>query len=180
MECYITYKLTQVTWYKNTTRTNEIKMLMQGLSVPQPTICASSGLPNPKARPTAPPHDFDESDDTRGQAKVRRDPSVSCTNTTCTTPTLVSRTTQWRQRRKAGTCTTVTSTPAVATTTATTHRIRKEYCCRICGRPMSSTDHSQFHGQRYCPNAFAELSKEEWLQQRRAEAKEKAASKSLQ
>ena len=151
--------------------------------------------------PPEQPYVFEEVVDTVGQARVRGMPPATLmvspsvlttitTNTSTSTPSPVaSRTTQWRQRKKvstssatptASTAATVATTTAAATaTTATTSARapgRKEYCCRICSKPMSSPDHSQYRGQRYCPSLYPDVSKEEWLIQRRAEAKAKAVA----
>ena len=41
------------------------------------------------------------------------------------------------------------------------------------GQPMSSPDHTQFRGKRYCPCLFPEKTKEQWLEERRAEFRAK-------
>ena len=45
-------------------------------------------------------------------------------------------------------------------------RERKEYSCRVCGRPMTTPGHSQFYGQRYCPDAPGQLP-QEWLRMKK-------------
>ena len=187
-----------------------MKLLMQGISLPARNLCSASPLPAEQHRPTSPqpppehPHVFEEAVDTVGQARVRgmppptlMVPPVEPTYTSNDTTTLsgvmiptVSRTTQWRHRRKASTssntpaastaATVAVTITATTTTTATTSARapgRKEYCCRICNKPMSSPDHSQYRGQRYCPSLYPEVTKEEWLTQRRFEAKAKAEAK---
>ena len=53
---------------------------------------------------------------------------------------------------------------------------RKVYSCRVCGEAMSAPGHTQFRGQRYCPNTPGQtLSVEEWRTQRRAEAAKRKA-----
>ncbi|XP_078370309.1 uncharacterized protein LOC144654074 [Oculina patagonica] len=47
---------------------------------------------------------------------------------------------------------------------------RKEYICRVCNEAMVGTGHTQFCGKRYCPNAPGQITKEEWLALRKAEA----------
>ena len=70
---------TLVRWYKNTTRRDEIKQLMQGLSTPLATMStASETLPPPVKHPSTPlscppePHSFSEPEDTTGQVRVRK------------------------------------------------------------------------------------------------------------
>ena len=197
----------QARWYKCAIRRDEVKLLMQGLSLPARNLCSASTLPAAQHRPTSPqpppkqPHVFEEAVDTVGRARVRGMPPPTLmvspakptysSNDTTTLPGViiptVSRTTQWRQRRKASTSSNtpatstaatvaVTTAAATLTTTTTSARApgRKEYCCRICDKPMSSPDHSQYRGQRYCPSLYPEVTKEEWLTQRRTEAKSKA------
>ena len=162
---------TLIRWYKDSVRRDEIKLLMQGLSPPQPELCATDrlspaqSLPSSSGQPPSTPHTFPESEDTTGQAKVRGVGSTSvldsCTTATDPTPTgpPQSRTTAWRHKKgkqkEEG-----------------SHR--KICSCRICHMPMSTEGHTQFRGQRYCPNAPGQIPKEEWLAERRAEAKSKA------
>ena len=93
---YTINQTTLVRWYKDITRRNEIKFLMQGLSLPRPSLTTDSdSLPPAKVLPTRPhlspinPHSFPEAEDTTGQARVRgsistpsllgmSDPSVHC------------------------------------------------------------------------------------------------------
>lgn len=183
-----------------------MKLLMQGLSLPTRRVCSASPLPAAQLRPTSPPpppqqpHIFDEPVDTVGQAKVRGMPPPtlviapsSATTTICTVnppavatctsaliPAVpspsVSRTTQWRQRKKASSQSATPSVMVSTGSTTTTCPGRKEYCCRICSKPMSSPDHSQYRGQRYCPSLYPDISKDVWLTQRRAEAQAKSKS----
>ena len=48
----------------------------------------------------------------------------------------------------------------------------RNYLCRKCGQSMRATGHSQYFGQRYCPNA-EELPFEDW----RKEAEERRRQK---
>lgn len=41
--------------YKNKTRRDEIKLLLQGLNVPQPSLCTDEPLPSAKDKPKTPP-----------------------------------------------------------------------------------------------------------------------------
>ena len=78
---------------------------------------------------------------------------------------------------------TLTTLPAatIGTTSASvTIAQRKVYSCKTCGTPASSPDHSQLRSQRYCPSLFPNISKEEWLAQRQAEARAKASAKTNQ
>ena len=198
-------------WYKNITRRDEIKLLMHGLSIPSHRVCSATPLPTAQLRPTSPPPLpvqpllYLEVEDTVGEANVRGKPppilvppalpiTTTVTSSTVTVtaimptelvvPSSVSRTTQWRQQKKASTSSATTAatvcTTATTSTTASNSgraQTRKQYSCRICGKAASSPDHSQFQGQRYCPRLYPGLSKEEWLVQRRAEAKAKAAAR---
>ena len=100
------------------------------------------------------------------------------TGVTSTSSASLSRTTEWRQQKKAaagrstvgGASTSAIPTPATGATSTSLVVQRKVYSCRKCGKPSSSPDHSQFRGQQYCPSAYPDLTKEEWLAQRRAEA----------
>ena len=70
-------KATLLRWYKNTTRRDEIKTLMQGLNPPIPRPCSFLPLPPAKRlcvlppEPPQQPHEFPSPEDTSGQAKVR-------------------------------------------------------------------------------------------------------------
>lgn len=65
----------------------------------------------------------------------------------------VSRTTAWRKRKNVSTESTVKEKESD----------RKVYTCTKCQHPMTTTNgHSQFKGQRYCPNTET-LTKTEWL-----------------
>ncbi len=46
---------TLVRWYKGTTRINEVKMLLQGVTTPAPSSCSATPLLQPMDRPTKPP-----------------------------------------------------------------------------------------------------------------------------
>lgn len=86
---------TLVRWYKNTTRTNEVKLLLQGRSLPGSQLsCASDSLPPAQSRPCSlppPPDDqltFPEPEDTTGQAHVRQSrPAPSTAQDTSSTST---------------------------------------------------------------------------------------------
>ena len=147
-------------------------MLMQGLSVPSPQLCSTDPLPDPldlpslPGSPSVPVHTFLEPEDKTGQAKVRGAlattsgvPYRTDDDTPASAPEITiattSRTTDWRHR-KAGS--------ASGTT-------RKVYTCKTCGKPMTTSGHTQFRGQRYCPDAPGQISKDEWLAQKRADAK---------
>ena len=67
-----------------------------------------------------------------------------------------SRTTAWRHKRERQ--------------EGKISRPRKTYTCTVCGRPMTSEGHTQFHGQRYCPSAPGQIPQDEWLQKKRDEA----------
>ena len=66
-------------WYKNTTRRDEIRTLLQGLQLPTPGLTASSCLPAAAELPVTIPevasdvdlHEMVDNEDRRGQAQVR-------------------------------------------------------------------------------------------------------------
>ena len=100
-----------------------------------------------------------------------------------------SRTTVWRHRKREA--------EASASCSTKKPRVQRQgYTCRICGEPMNkskwmllfacnvcsqhihiftATSHTQFRGQRYCPNN-ASVSAEEWLSEKRKAAITKKAT----
>ena len=79
---YTVNETTLLHWYKNSVRRDEIKLLMQGLSLPQHQLCAGHNLPPPQQLPSSlpppvNPHISAEPEDTTGQAKVRKPKSIS-------------------------------------------------------------------------------------------------------
>ena len=64
-----------------------------------------------------------------------------------------SRTTAWRRKRERE--------------QGQKPRERKEYSCRVCGRPMTTPGHTQFYGQWYCSNAPGQLPQGEWLRMKK-------------
>ena len=160
-------------------------MLLQGLTLLD--LCVAEDLPEASQQPTEPPpppqdpHIFSQTEDRSGQARVRGATRISVLSTS--TPaiqgpstssalhppvigteveveTKVSRTTEWRYKK-----------------TGRKNKQRKTYSCRVCNQQMTSTGHTQFRGQRYCPNAPGQISRKEWLAARKEEAKAKAAAK---
>ena len=88
----------QARWYKNTMRREEIAMLMQGLTLPNPRPCTTS-LPPAMERHFSPPpspvepFEFFEPVDTCGQAHVRRRASGNMSSTPLPLSTSLSPTT---------------------------------------------------------------------------------------
>jgi hypothetical protein len=141
----------QLRWFKNTTRRDEVKMLMQGLSIPDPTTCASSPLPPHRdTQPPPPSIDPFELDDTTGKAVVRvfnpqtqRQPpppppvdpvdefnADANENVGATIQTVSkSRTSEWRERKRQ---------QVAAGNPGPTKKARKQYCCRVCGQVQST------------------------------------------
>ena len=121
-------------WFKKSTRRNEVKLLLQGLSstpsqstAHQPLLPASS-RPQPPLPPPRTPHIFPQAEDRIAlahPAPETRDPQaldpLLLPPSDSSTP--VSRTTEWRRRKSAA-----EDAPP---------RKRKEYSCRICGTPIS-------------------------------------------
>ena len=235
-------------WFKNTTRRDEIKLLMQGLTLQTQPSVASDPLPPPQSQPKSSqpplqPHIFVEPQDTTGQAKVRASkgtasmlrtmpgPSGLSPNVpgpigllpnlpglTPNIPGLTSFSSQMpglasflpgatssfshmpglvglgltgfssNMPGLTGSSPNMPGPSSVNTepmtrTSAWRHRkekeegketkIRKTYNCRICGKPMKSEGHTQFRGQRYCPEAPGQIPKEEWLAMKSKEAEAK-------
>ena len=175
-------------WYKDTVRMEEIRTLLQGFQIPaQPPAKANEPLPAARVRPSSPPNlviepfSFPDPVDTTGQARVRNRTSpltsapVLPSSTSSSLPTAVpetltqvktSRTTDWRKRK------------AEAEGRApVNNEARKVYTCRVCKKPMSSEGHTQFRGKRYCPHAPGQVPREQWLQERKAEAAANAQAK---
>lgn len=79
--------MSQVRWCKDTTRRNEVRTLLQGRSLPPPSVVSAVPLPPPQTRPTEPPLPpqnpliFSEPEDTVGMARVRGAPSISLATT---------------------------------------------------------------------------------------------------
>lgn len=117
--------------YKNNTRIEEVKLLLQGIQLPEAHLCSQTTLPSANERPTqlilpVNPATFEEPVDTTGQANVRRRleilPSPICGDVVdagssvelqsnqpgllSSTPPM-SRTTMWRKRKAAGTINTL-------------------------------------------------------------------------
>ena len=84
---------TLIRWWKNATRINEIKLLLQGRSFPGSQLSyASESLPSAQSRPCSPPPPpddpltFPEPEDTSGQARVRQsNPAPSTVQDTSST-----------------------------------------------------------------------------------------------
>ena len=153
-------------------------MLIQGLPLPSPSVCAAQPLPPARQRPSSPPptpthpHTFYEPEDTTGRPCVRGSsrqstpfpaqsivPMPSLRNT----PVLEQATLPIEVVQLAEVEVQTTTVPraiawwqrkrtaAVATLPQT--QARRKYTCTICGEPMAYTGHTQFYGKRYCPNA---------------------------
>lgn len=193
---------TLVKWYKNDVRRDEIRMLLQGLPPSQHQLTAEEDLPPAKELPSVPPsppalpHVFEEAEDTSGQATCRkktksssRPPAPPSINLTLDLPldsapsklsahppappsldlpldsapagpsAPQSRTTAWRHKKERE--------------EGKQAKTRKVYTCRVCGQPMTTEGHTQFRGQRYCPNAPGQLPQDEWLKRKKEEAARK-------
>lgn len=174
-------------WYKDSVRRDEVKTLIQGLQLPKEVFGTAEELPPVRVRPTSPgpppdcPLVIQEPVDTTGQAKVRNSvasqsapPSTSLVMLDSSTPTThVSRTTEWRRRKAAA----AGKQPQGVYEQQTNKPPRKQYGCRVCGKAMSSPGHTQFRGQRYCPDAPNQIPREQWLAQKKAESLAKAKAK---
>ena len=151
---------------------------MQGLELPQPTMTAAFSLPAAVPLLAAPPrflaaeHAYSLPVDTAGQAVRRRRRGQQQTTAPAPPPTdpdamtvgqevqeeeehvpgpsapsvPVPRTTEWRHRKRE----------AQGLSPSPAKRPRKQYTCRKCG----GTGHTQYYGQRYCPQSG--MSFDEW------------------
>ena len=200
-----------VRWHKNSSRRDEIRLLMQGLSPPRPQFTTDpNSLPPAKSLQSGPgpsplnPHSFPEAENTTGQAQIQKKKDTTGTLAGSTAlPTIginlsnlssapglslgagpsslssvagpsglssaagpsglssgadssgPSRTITWRRKREKE--------------QGQRPREKKEYSCRICGRPMTTPGCTQFYGQRYCSGA---LPQEEWLRMKRDRKKQ--------
>ena len=177
---YTINETTLVKWYKDDVRRDEIRMLLQGLPPSQHQLTAKEDLPPARELPSVPssppalPHVFEEAEDTSGQATCRRKTKSSSRPPPQETPPSLdlpldsapagpsapqSRTTAWRHKKERE--------------EGKQAKTRKVYTCRVCGQPMTTEGHTQFRGQRYCPNAPGQLPQDEWLKRKKEEAARK-------
>ena len=176
-------EFTLLRWYKNSIRRDEIKLLMQGFTLPQPQPCTNDPLLPAKILPTSPPappedcHIFHEVDDQTGLARLR-DKSSTQVIIAPTTPVTIPAT-------SGTTSATLIDPAAIPTTSGTTiprvtqwrhrkagkdHRDskRKIYCCSVCNQPVSSEGHAQYRGYRYCQYAPGQVPHDVWLAEKKA------------
>ena len=143
---------------------DEITILLQGVSLPNPGLTANEDLLAAQDRPTVTVQPIDpvviqEADDLSGMALVRSHKSTSAQIGNITGATApgqssspvqckeISRTTQWRHNKKAA-HTDVSQILRVA------KKPRKDYGssgCKTCHEPLLSDGHKQYYGSRYCP-----------------------------
>jgi len=166
--------------------------LLQGGKLLTVALCATEPLLSANDRPTQSNQFsnhlvFEEPQDNTGLAHVRRRHTASsnnedhsrtsqeaisrpeidqCTIVVIDNPELlispvISRTTAWRKRKN----------PPTGNAGKEKEQERKAYTCNKCQQPMTTTNgHSQFRGQRYCPNTET-LTKQEWLEVKKNEKK---------
>ena len=134
-------------WYKNTTRMNEVKLLLRSLPDGQ-LFCTSPPAQDQPCSPPPPPENlvvFSDPEDTTGQAHVRSSRSSTITITVANTITTaaitttttaaattvatssatpMSRTTEWRHRKKleAAAAASTTTTPTTTSLTIATSK----------------------------------------------------------
>ncbi len=112
-------------WYKDTTRRNEVRILLQGQSLPPPIVVSAVPLPSLQTRPTEPPPPpedpltFPEADDTVGVARVRVRRGPLPIATPSSSPTFHT-TTATSTSASTATTTTLTHTSAPVSAVATT------------------------------------------------------------
>ena len=164
-------------------------MLIQGLSLPTPSVCTTQPVPPARQRSSPPPiptnpHPLLEPVDTTGRACVRG----SCSQSTPvpfsiqTQPPMTATTPAFKQASLAPTQVVEVEVTTIPRTTAWRQRkkipesqsqapLRRRYTCHVCGEAMTAVGHTQFYRKHYCPNAPGQIPKEEWLAARRAEKK---------
>ena len=91
------------------------------------------------------PKEIPDNDDPVGQANVGRAVKPAQTSPYSSQP--VSRTTDWRQRKR------LYDQSARGEPACSEKAPSKEYSCRVCNQTMAGTGRTQFRGKRYCPNA---------------------------
>ena len=185
---YAINQTTLVRWHKNSSRRDEIRLLMQGLSPPRPKFTTDpKSLPPVKTLESGPgpsplnPHSFPEPEDATGRARLnkRKDTAGTPVGSTAAGPSGLSLGDGHSSLSSAGVSSGADSSSPTSRTTAWRRkrereegqrpRERKKYTCRICGKPMTSPGHTQFYGQRYCPGAPGQLPQKEWLRMKREE-----------
>ena len=125
IELFITCTM-QLRWFKNTARRDEVKMLMQGLSLPALTMCASSPLPPHRdVQPPPPPTDPIELEDSASTAVENENVGADVVVETVSK----SRTTEWRERKRQ---------QLAAGIPGPTKKARRQSCCRVCGQVQST------------------------------------------
>lgn len=170
-------------WLKQGTRRDEARVLLAGRHIPSPPLLALEPLLPANEKPHDQPqvavqHLIVDPADTRNQGNIRcashamqQAADVPCTSEQAAQFTsaalesdfppqatsVKSRQTDWRNRKRAA-------------EGANMPLPRKTYTCGTCGKPMMTEGHTQFRGQRYCPQTPGILPQGEWLQQKRAEA----------
>jgi hypothetical protein len=190
---YAYFSFVNIFRHKNSIRVEEIKTLLQGGKLLTVALCATEPLLSANDRPTQSSQlsnhmVFEEPQDNTGLAQVRRRQSApsnnednlrksqeeiakkpeidQCTIVVIENPELlispaISRTTAWRKRKN----------PLTGSAGKDKEQERKAYTCNKCQQPMTTTNgHSQFRGQRYCPNTET-LTKQEWLEVKKNEKK---------
>ena len=186
---YTINQTTLVRWYKDITRRNEIKFLMQGLSLPRPSLTTDSdSLPPAKVLPTRPhlspinPHSFPEAEDTTGQARVRGSTSTPSLLGPSDEPIAIPLSTTGPSTSTSTSPCVSGPPPPVSRTTEWRHKktgcgqAARSYKCKVCKQPMTTEGHTQFRGQRYCPKLPGQIPREEWIAQKKAEADAKKAA----
>eukprot|EP00117_Sycon_ciliatum_P004662 scpid103732/ scgid4296/ len=182
--------------YQSTTRREEIGLLLKGKTLPPPSV-ASAALPPPSTLP------LQTGMGQHVEIEVREDTSASSIKGQLArmqqdSQQPVSRTTMWRRKRKAlaaadsrastaaaSTASTAASTTAASTSTASASTSpkgmsvteRRIYMCGKCGKAATSEGHTQFRGQRYCPNVEGQIPKGQWQKEKKEELELKKKEK---
>lgn len=186
-------------WFQDTVRLEEVKILLQGKRLPDPPMCFTYPLPAAQQidpddyQPPTDPHYFNEPEDLTGRF-VNRRKNAARTNVPLLTSVPTEERTQPSTQPPAPHPSTQPPAPQVTLEVSTQPepsrttvwrwrkqdsepKSRKVYSCRKFGSPMSTPSHIQFHGARYCPQAFPDLTKEDWLEQQRAKSPAKKKKK---
>lgn len=157
-------------------------MLLQGLNLSSISLAASGSLPTARTLPTEPPpplqdpHTSLNVEDTSGQARVRGATTTASSSSGHGPSTCAGIISAPPPPMTPGPSTSASpdvssevdvQTRKVSRTTELRNKNtgkseqRKTYTCKTCSQPMTSAGHTQFRGQRYCPNAPGRIPKEQ-------------------
>ncbi|KAJ7384065.1 hypothetical protein OS493_024079 [Desmophyllum pertusum] len=170
LQLYCINETTLSKWFKNKERVDEVKMLLQGLAVPNPAVSSAEPLLPAQQLPHTPPRP-DHGVAILEESELAPLPSIPVVSNEHSTSAGVnvsessesgSRTTTWRHRKKK--FDDDRKAAAKAEGLSTPKKKRMAYTCKTCNQLQSKeTGHSQYFGQTYCPNEPGQITREEWL-----------------